>query len=310
MSILGALFGDAAGAILEFYRKGTITREVAYNAMHMPGGGVHIVGSGQITDDGELTLTLYRALQRNKNIRTLGYELACAYAHWYDSMPFDIGNTCSDAFCAAKEHIKGNIASFAQLLHVIAQNNSASEANGALMRASAIPAYIYKARGTLEQALHISRLDSQLSHPNMVCQEINAIYVHAAYLLLHKRYDISETYNYILHIYDTDTQRQLLDWYKMSDDVSGLDCKHNAGHIKHAFILCMYFLKNRHISYETAILMTLMKGGDTDTNAAIVGGLVGIYSDIPKYMKNPVLSFDCTKEGNIRPSEFSVKNIA
>ena len=41
-----------------------------------------------------------------------------------------------------------------------------------------------------------------------------------------------------------------------------------------AFSLAFYFLKNNH-TYEDAIFDTLMTGGDTDTNAAIVGGLVG-----------------------------------
>ena len=60
-SMLGALIGDAAGATLEFcYRE--ITEEMALKAMTMPGGGNMRVGPGQITDDGELTLTLWRSL--------------------------------------------------------------------------------------------------------------------------------------------------------------------------------------------------------------------------------------------------------
>jgi hypothetical protein len=36
-----------------------------------------------------------------------------------------------------------------------------------------------------------------------------------------------------------------------------------------------------------------MKGGDTDTNAAIVGGLVATYQPVPENMVKPVLNFDC-----------------
>ena len=41
-----------------------------------------------------------------------------------------------------------------------------------------------------------------------------------------------------------------------------------------AFSHSFYFLKNNY-SYEDALRQMLSKGGDTDTNAAIVGGLVG-----------------------------------
>jgi hypothetical protein len=37
-----------------------------------------------------------------------------------------------------------------------------------------------------------------------------------------------------------------------------------------------------------------------------MGALHGI-NDIPAYMIGPVLDFDCTKNGNIRPKQYSVK---
>ena len=40
-----------------------------------------------------------------------------------------------------------------------------------------------------------------------------------------------------------------------------------------------YYLKCE-TSYEAALKDILMKGGDTDTNAAIVGGLLGAYQTI------------------------------
>jgi hypothetical protein len=53
-----------------------------------------------------------------------------------------------------------------------------------------------------------------------------------------------------------------------------------------------------------------MKGGDTDTNAAIVGGMVGAYHNIPSYMLTHVLEFDCTGNmGHQRPKAFGVKYV-
>jgi ADP-ribosylglycohydrolase len=36
--------------------------------------------------------------------------------------------------------------------------------------------------------------------------------------------------------------------------------------------------------FERCLYETNMLGGDTDTNAAIVGGIVGAYQKIPEYM--------------------------
>jgi ADP-ribosyl-[dinitrogen reductase] hydrolase len=41
-----------------------------------------------------------------------------------------------------------------------------------------------------------------------------------------------------------------------------------------AFTWAFYYLKNE-FQYEVAIKDILLRGGDTDTNAAIVGGLLG-----------------------------------
>jgi len=54
-------------------------------------------------------------------------------------------------------------------------------------------------------------------------------------------------------------------------------------------------------------------GGDTDTNAKIVGNLLGAYygNCIPEYMSKPVLEFDCTKSSNkfyTRPEKYGIKN--
>lgn len=46
------------------------------------------------------------------------------------------------------------------------------------------------------------------------------------------------------------------------------------GHLKIAFVWAFYYLKNE-ITYSEALKDILLQGGDTDTNAAIVGGLLG-----------------------------------
>ena len=63
--ILGALLGDAMGTVLEFSQT-VINKESVRWAMGLPGGGPHGVAPGQITDDGELTLSLLNGLIKGR----------------------------------------------------------------------------------------------------------------------------------------------------------------------------------------------------------------------------------------------------
>ena len=58
----------------------------------MPGGGAHNVGPGQITDDGELTMSLLHGLVSGKGKLNCN-EIVRFYAQWIKSKPFDIGAT-------------------------------------------------------------------------------------------------------------------------------------------------------------------------------------------------------------------------
>ena len=90
--ILGAFVGDAAGAVLEFYHK-EITEEDVQMALTFPGGGALEVQPGQITDDSEMAMSLMNGLI---DAQVDGYyhdNIAWSYYQWYNSKPFDIGNT-------------------------------------------------------------------------------------------------------------------------------------------------------------------------------------------------------------------------
>ncbi len=63
-------------------------------------------------------------------------------------------------------------------------------------------------------------------------------------------------------------------------------------------------------SYTDAICDVLAKGGDTDTNAAIVGGLIGALhgaNAVPEEMKAPVLARDVNSPGIPRPEFLTTK---
>lgn len=315
-SMLGAFVGDAAGATLEFGRR-PVTAEMADAAMRMPGGGVMGVGRGQITDDGELTLAAWSAIHPwDSYVGIPRTNLIRAYADWIKSRPFDCGHTCGYAFYEAADVVDGveegqgsmheRLQSFESN---VKENNAQSEANGALMRATALATWIASQPNTpITHCIDLAEVDSELSHPNEVCREVNQIYVLAVCMLLRGETP-QMTLRYVSDYVEEQCQNEKVkQWFFIDSlDISELNCERNIGHVRWAFTLAIHFLRNPDVSYEDAIRVTLMKGGDTDTNACIVGGLVACYQPIPEYMLTPVLAFDCVREGIQRPDVYSVK---
>lgn len=304
-AIAGALVGDAAGATLEFYQSGKITDSVARKAMRMPGGGSLGVGPGQITDDGELTLALASALAKGEYVED---EVAKAYSAWHKSEPFDMGHTTSRAFGFAK--------TAAEMRSNAQKYNMLSEANGQLMRCTPIPVFLHGKQ--YFEIAEIARSDALLSHPSKVCQDCAALYSVVIAFLINNPFDVevaikmAENFNGI--------SPMVKDWLESSSkplkDLA--DCRINAGHVKHAFTLAFHFLRKRS-SYEDAIRETLKLGGDTDTNACIVGGMIGALHGlhaIPDHMTGPVFEFDPvtydikkTLIGHRRPAVYKASNI-
>ncbi len=325
-AIWGALVGDACGATLEFYDY-DITEEIAIRAMMMPGGGSLRVGPGQITDDGELTLTLWNVLRGRDPINGIPLKrIAKAYAEWYESFPFDIGQTCSLAFDALSVWAEDEEEDMTEVLHTIAGMSSRSEANGAMMRATPIAVWwashpisinsMICIEETARYASDTAEMDARLSHPGRVTRNANAIYVYALTLLL-LGYTTKNTIQLVeLTARDTcdDTVRNWIEESKNEWEMLS-DARVLIGHVRHAFVMALWFLRHPEIGYADAICRVLQRGGDTDTNAAIVGGMVACYQPIPLSMKRGVERFDgnsIRREngfiGRERPNEYIVKH--
>jgi ADP-ribosylglycohydrolase len=171
-AVLGALTGDAAGGVLEFMGRQPTPKECE-QAFDMPGGGVFDLAPGQFTDDGEMTVSLLRALALGQG----QYDplmVAKAYSDWAASEPFDIGNATSSALRIPKSERYGVRA--AELIAEQAMEyNSESKANGSLMRAT--PLGIAAANMTAEQTVEMACADARLTHPNPACQASTAAYV-------------------------------------------------------------------------------------------------------------------------------------
>lgn len=294
-AVLGALAGDAAGATLEFIGRLPTPAEVK-QAMSMVGGGVWQTAPGQITDDGELTLALAHALAGSS-----AYDhnrVAHWYRKWFLSRPFDVGNTTTNALNS------GDLDSptlAETLMKNAQQHNRESKANGSLMRLSTLGAW--STNLSLDDAVNAARKDSLLTHPNPSCQWAGVAYVVAIrHLLLHIG-DAEGAFCVAEEVVSKSGAEEVIGWLKDARRGSLPNFHPLAGFVRIGFTHAFYHLIQRH-SYEMGIAETLAGGGDSDTNACIVGGLLGALhgaNAIPEVMRDGVIECD-TRHGRPRPS--------
>ena len=243
--VLGACVGDAVGAPLEFMKKRPVPKNLLKEAITMRGGGMLGLAPGQITDDGELTICLALSLQKNVDALEM-------YKQWLDSKPIDIGVTTEMALRHGKP-------------------SPSSEANGALMRCSAIPAFFYANKKKSEIAA-LARADARLTHSSEVCQDANAVYcVALAYLLKNESVE-----NAIKKALTHSKTEKVREWVQgaLQDTLDFTEeTRDNMGWVRWSLQLAFYHL-HKCSSFKDAIIDTVQRGGDTDTNAAIVGAIM------------------------------------
>ena len=267
--LLGQLTGDALGSLVEFRSANEILRKYPSGVRELADGGTHNTIAGQPTDDSEMALLLARMLADRK---TYDAEAArTAYIFWRNSGPFDCGRTISDALRGHKR--------------------PDSEANGAMMRIS--PLGIFGANHDLRRVAEWARQDAFITHPNPVCLETNALFAMAIA-------DAIQNGPSAFTLYD-----RIVAWAKemkvtdsVMDTVTGAaeslpaDFMDQQGWVLIAFRNALWRLLHAP-SLEEGVVDTVMQGGDTDTNAAICGALLGAVHGkdaIPQHWVKSVLS--------------------
>ena len=270
--LLGQLAGDALGSLVEFQDSSTIRRRYPTGVRELADGGTHNTVAGQPTDDSEMALMLARCVARLGHYDSA--EVTAAYALWFDSAPFDYGGTTAQALLPALAALRrgADATEIAEAARSAA--NRESQANGALMRVS--PLGILTHAMDPSTAAQLARQDAALTHPHPVCQDANAVFVVAIAHAVATGSDSKTTYEFTLDwAMDRSsihpTVRQCL---CAAQDHPPAEYQRQQGWVLIA--LQNAFWQLLHTSaLESGVVDTIMRGGDTDTNAAIAGALLG-----------------------------------
>lgn len=250
--LLGQLAGDALGSLVEFQSPDEIRRSYPDGVRELADGGIWNTIAGQPTDDSEMALLLARML-----VKTGSYDPKAAYKeyqYWLNSDPFDCGTTTATG-------LRGS-------------PNPDSQANGAMMRIS--PLGIFGFRFGLNQVAEWAMQDAALTHPNQICQQANALFAMGIAHAVQSGCNHKELFQHIQQwAADMPVEAVLLDTISKSADGPPADYVHQQGWVLIAFQNALYQLLHAP-SLEKGVVDTVMRGGDTDTNAAICGVLLGV----------------------------------
>ncbi len=257
--LLGQVIGDSLGSLVEFKAAAEIARLFPQGVRNLADGGVYHTIAGQPTDDSEMALALARSLLAEKGF--VPDKVLDAYREWMTTRPVDIGTTTSRG--------------------LLGLHTTESESNGSLMRVSPIGVW---AAGDPRRAANTASADSLLTHPNPVCVEACAAY--AAAIAVGVAGGGREAMRSAALAGCSGRVRAAIE-----SNAPPADFFTHMGSVLVA--LQNGFFHLRQSSFEEALVATVAAGGDTDTNAAICGALLGAAlgrSAIPPRWVLPVLA--------------------
>lgn len=252
-AIMGLVVGDALGVPFEFRQRDT------FKATDMTGWGTYNQPPGTWSDDSSMTFATIESLARNGMIKP--YDIMCNFRDWLFSGKFtpngdvfDIGNTTRMSI-----HRFVNGANYLRCGGFSEWDNG----NGSLMRILPL-AFLNCNLGDVAKV-------SSLTHGNLISIQACEIYVWIAKMLIdgngireaiayrvRPEYYLHEKFNRLKAL-----ERLTRDEIKSTGFVVDT---------LEAALWCVLKTDN----YRDCVLMAVNLGGDTDTIAAVAGGLAGI----------------------------------
>jgi ADP-ribosylglycohydrolase len=327
-AILGHALGDALGAPVEFYPYAHYTGVLdAPIVRYTRAYGKQVSSVGQITDDAEMALVLMDTLNSGytKEKAVVNYMLWANnnYDGCKGNMPF-MGKNTRNLFIAPKPTYKLYNNRFNKHYpDEITKENSQS--NGALMRAYPL-AFI--------DDPDIIRTDVEITNPSEFVQAAVFAYITAIKMALNG--NSKEEIKHAVKTIQMDEPLSVA--FEQACSGEFRDVTHSRGHIVHAFYCAFWGLFQFH-DYKSAIdaIISLspeegipakiclpgkwkkkeVRVGDTDTNAAIAGALLGAFYGLEAIRSDPVtntniqvlLECDSRKGDIVRPKKYSMASI-
>lgn len=263
--LYGVAVGDALGGTTEFMSRQEIRDAYGY-LTDIIGGGVWRLEPGEVTDDTMMTLCVAEGILENPRdpMQAIGKN----FLQWFDSKPKDIGNIIRRVFST----YEGNWFEAAMLADM---DLGQSAGNGSLMRCLPI-ALSYT---DLQDVERVSRMQSKMTHYDERCNQACEMYNRIAFRMLNHHVGMQEAI--VSEIKGTEYESIL-------HEEPGCE---PSGFVVHTFRWVLHILLTSN-SFAEVVQQAANLGGDSDTIAAIAGGLAGInygYDGIPETYTSKII---------------------
>jgi ADP-ribosyl-[dinitrogen reductase] hydrolase len=290
--IFGVATGDALGVPVEFASRSYLTENpvkdmMGYMCWNQP--------PGTWSDDSSLTLCLTESLCSGYDVENIGKTFAKWYQEGYwgaHHEVFDVGGTTRHTLARI---VKGESAYFSG--NLLEEDNG----NGSLMRTLPL-VYFLKNVENIEDRYKIIKDVSAVTHGHFRSIFTCFIYVEFGLLLLDGKEkfqaykEVKETVNAFVKTHGFNEKEISLFQKILQNDIIEYREEEIAtsGYVLHSLEASFWcFLTTE--SYEKCVLKAVNLGGDTDTTAAIAGGLAGLYygfNAIPETWKFQLARYD------------------
>lgn len=279
-AVYGVAAGDALGCPVQFESRETVS---THPVTDMRGYGTFNLPEGSWTDDTSMTLCAAASIKELNRIDAA--DIMNRFCKWmYDGaytpygFSYDIGGTTRNAISAYRR---------GKDIHHCGDRYERTNGNGSLMRI--IPVCVWCAEHDYDDAQMIRTVDeiSALTHAHPRAKTACGLYAFMVRALIHETGSLKERlqsgidqgslYYTSIHEPELSTYSRLrdLDQFAKTD----MHDIRSSGYVVHALEASVWCLITES-TLKDALLKAVSLGEDTDTTAAIAGGLAGIFYGI------------------------------
>ncbi|MDD3321449.1 MAG: ADP-ribosylglycohydrolase family protein [Paludibacter sp.] len=279
--LFGVAVGDALGVPVEFKTREYLDK---YPVSIMQEYGTHNQPKGTWSDDSSLTFCMVEAMKQGFEL----HQIATNFIKWFDNGWWTAHNEVFDVGAATRDAIH-RLRSGVQPL-VAGGDRENDNGNGSLMRIAPLLIYIYKM--PINERFGITKEISSITHRHI--RSVLACFYYLEFLRNILLGNSKEQAFIITAKEFTDYTRSLkiknkeIGHFERLCSLSFLGIPRNeiksSGYVIHTLEAAIWCFMNSE-SYSEIVLKAVNLGDDTDTTAAVAGGLAGLfygYDNIPQ----------------------------
>ena len=293
--IMGLAVGDALGVPVEFNSRASLQENPVTN---MRGYGTYNQPPGTWSDDTSMTLCLLDSMKNGINYT----DIMDKFVSWLDDAKYTAHGEVFDVGIATRKAIER----YKRGLEPLNCGGQAEtdNGNGALMRILPVAFYLHKNNITKgSQMREIIQNICSLTHAHQISHIACTVYIMIAIEMLSGEKDVWQCVRlgimraHKIYGQPCPISGEFKHFKRLCDIGFKGHPKHeisSTGYVVHTLEAAIWCLLNTY-KYKDCVLTAVNLGGDTDTTAAVVGGLAGLhygYDSIPEEWINALAKHD------------------